>query len=158
MSPVMCVEDDENDALFLKRAFRKAGIVNPLHVVSNGQEAIDYLGPAGTSLDDPLPCLVLLDLNLPGRPGLEVLQWIREQPQFYTLPVIILSASNKDCDIHLCYEKGANAYLIKPSSAETLNVIAGSVRDFWLTHNSMPPNCAVMKRATGQQNCRMTAL
>jgi CheY-like chemotaxis protein len=154
MKPVIYVEDDANDAFFLNTAFEKAEIVNPLHVISNGQEAIDYLGRAGTSLDNPAPCLVLLDLNLPGRPGVEVLQWIREQPQFYTLPVIILSASNKDYDIHLCYEKGANAYLIKPSSVGTLNVIARSVRDFWLTHNSMPPNCAVMKSATAQQNCR----
>ena len=74
---VLYVEDDDNDALFMRKAFEKAGISNPLHIVHDGQEAIDFLAGNGKFVDRqqyPLPCLVLLDLNLPKKPGLEVLR------------------------------------------------------------------------------------
>src|SRR5688572_19335100 len=113
MKPILQVEDDPNDVFFLQKAMNKVGVTNPIHVVSDGQEAIDYLKGNGKFFDRaifPFPCLVLLDLKLPYVMGLEVLRWIREQP-WSNLPVIMLSASAEDADIGTSYRLGANAFL-----------------------------------------------
>ena len=81
---ILLVEDEVNDVFFMKHAFEEVGILNPLQVAVDGQEAMDYLGGHGAYADRerfPLPCLTLLDLKLPRVMGLEVLQWIREQPE-----------------------------------------------------------------------------
>ena len=109
--PILYAEDDENDAFLANHAFEKAGILNPLVVVSDGKAAIEYL--AGTAqyanrTEYPLPCLVLLDLKMPGVSGLEVLKWIRSQRSVCTLPVLMLTSSNQDGDVHRAYILGAN--------------------------------------------------
>jgi CheY-like chemotaxis protein len=145
---VLYVEDDDNDALFMRKAFEKAGITNPLRIVHDGQEAIDFLAGNREFVDRqqyPLPCLVLLDLNLPKKSGLEVLRWIREQPGFFTLIVVIMSASNQEMDIHRAYSLGANAYLVKPPSAVELLDMAQTIYKFWLGHNQTPPACLQFK-------------
>jgi CheY-like chemotaxis protein len=136
--PILYAEDEDNDAFFLKRAFQQAGIPHPLVVVPNGQEAIDYCGGNGryqSRTEHPLPCLVLLDLNMPKKSGLEVLQWIREELLVRTLPVIILTSSLQDADIHRAYNAGANAYLGKPSRPDDLVHLAMAIKDFWINHN-----------------------
>src|SRR4051794_15702703 len=93
---ILLVEDDDNDVFFLTYAFESAGIVNPVVVVKDGQEAIDYLAGTGRYSDRgiyPLPCLVLLDLKLPVRPGLDVLRWVGQQPHLKPLLVIVLTSS-----------------------------------------------------------------
>ena len=136
--PVLYAEDEENDAYFLERAFKEVGIVHPLVVVSDGQEAIDYCAGRGDYADrtrHPLPCLALLDLNMPRKSGMHVLQWIRKESAVPTLPVIIFTSSLQDSDIELAYQHGANAYLVKPSQPGDLVVITKSINDFWLTQN-----------------------
>src|ERR1700683_619023 len=94
LKPILYAEDEENDAFFLQRAFVQAAVGNPLVVVRNGQEAIDYCTGSGrfSNRDEhPLPCLVLLDLNMPRISGIEVLNWIRSQPSISNLPVIVLT-------------------------------------------------------------------
>jgi len=138
LKPILYAEDEENDAFFLKRAFAQAGITHPLVVVSDGQQVMDYCsgsGPFGNRLEYPLPCLMLLDLNMPRKTGMEVLKWIREEPAVRTLPVIVLSSSLQDSDIHRAYVVGANAYLTKPSQPEELIVMAKAIQDFWLNQN-----------------------
>ncbi len=138
LRPILYAEDDENDAYFLHRAFRLAGISHPLVVLSNGQEVIDYCSRGGRYAeggDHPLPCLVLLDLNMPKKSGIEVLTWIREQPSFRSLPVLVLTSSLQDTDIERAYLAGANAYLAKPSQPDELTVMAQTINNFWLAQN-----------------------
>jgi DNA-binding response OmpR family regulator len=140
-NPVVYAEDEENDAFFLQRAFNLAGISQPLIVVANGQEAIDYCSGTGRFTDRaeyPTPCLLLLDLNLPLKSGLDVLQWIREKSSVSTLRVIMFTSSRHDRDIHRAYLQGASAYLVKPAKSEELNAIAKAIKDFWLTYNQVP--------------------
>jgi CheY-like chemotaxis protein len=139
MRPILQIDDDENDVFLLQHAMKKMGVANAIQVVSNGQEAIDYLKGTGKFADRgqfPLPCLILLDLKLPRVMGLEVLKWIRQQPG--TALVVVLSASGEETDIAACYRLGANAYLIKPSESRKLDDMVKALKDFWLEHNTPP--------------------
>jgi CheY-like chemotaxis protein len=121
-----------------------------LHVVYDGEEALDYLEGKGQFSDrqqHPVPGLMLLDLNLPKKPGLEVLSWVREQPEFFTMPVIVLSASNQEVDVHRAYALGANAYLVKPTDVEKLADMMRTFRAFWLEQNTGPPECGKLKES-----------
>jgi CheY-like chemotaxis protein len=125
-SPILLVEDDADDLLFLERAFRLAAIPNSLHVVRGGQDAIDYLTGTGDFADrskHPLPGLVLLDLKLPQKPGLEVLRWIRSQPQFAKTFVVVLTSSNQNRDMQEAFRLGTNSYLVKPADPDRLTKI-----------------------------------
>jgi CheY-like chemotaxis protein len=136
--PVLYAEDEETDSFFLKRAFKQVGIANPLVIVPNGQEAIDYMaGMERYSNRDefPLPCLVLLDLNMPKKSGIEVLKWIREEQTTCTVPVIILTSSLQEADIRRSYLAGANAYLAKPSQPDELIIMVKTTKEFWLGQN-----------------------
>ena len=127
---ILQVEDDENDVFFLKRAFKEAGILECLRVVTDGQEAIDYLSGTGEYADRarfPLPTLVLLDLKLPRKTGFEVLEWVREQPCF--------SSSAQPPDIMGAYELGANSFVVKPPSLDQRIDLANAIRSYWLNHN-----------------------
>jgi CheY-like chemotaxis protein len=139
--PILQVEDREEDVFLLQYAFEKADIRNPVHVASDGQIAIDYLSGAGEFADrekHPMPCLVLLDLKLPRKMGLEVLEWIRRDPKLRTLIVIILSSSMFEGDIQRAYELGVNAFLVKPSDSHTMAEICRAIKSFWLAHNKPP--------------------
>src|SRR4051812_26477275 len=140
MKTILQVEDDPNDVFLLQHAMKKTGVTNPLQVASDGQQAIDYLQGAGKFSDRgrfPFPCLVLLDLKLPYVMGLEVLRWIRQQPGA-ALPVVMLTASGEGGDIAAAYQLGANAFLTKPSEASKLEDMVKAIKDFWLTHNTLP--------------------
>jgi len=141
MKTILHVEDDPNDVFLLQYAMKKVGLLNPVHVASDGQQAIDYLQGAGRFADRekfPWPCLVLLDLKLPYVMGLDVLRWIRQQPGTPALIVILLTASGENADIAAAYRLGANAFLSKPCEAGKLQDIVRAIRDFWLTHNTLP--------------------
>jgi CheY-like chemotaxis protein len=138
---ILQVEDREEDVFLLRYAFKHACVENPIQVAADGQEAIDYLAGKEKFADRaqfPLPCLVLLDLQLPRVTGLEVLEWIRRQPALKTLVVIILSSSIHEGDVRRAYELGANAFLVKPSSTETLADMSAALKHFWLVHNTLP--------------------
>jgi CheY-like chemotaxis protein len=141
MKPILQVEDDPNDVFLLQHAMTKAGVVNPIQVASDGRQAIEYLEGTGKFADReqfPLPCLVLLDLKLPHVMGLNVLKWIRQQPGA-PLVVVMLTASGEDADVATAYRLGANAFLTKPSKASKLEEMARAIKEFWLTHNTLPP-------------------
>lgn len=142
--PILYAEDDENDVFFMQRAFKQAGIVNPLRTVPDGKHAIEYLegtGPYANRLENPMPCLILLDLSMPGRSGLDVLKWVRSQPYTSELPVIVLTSSNQESDIHRAYLLGANGYLIKPGRPDELLLMVKGISDYWLAHNRTPVGC-----------------
>jgi CheY-like chemotaxis protein len=133
--PVLYAEDDDNDVFLMKRAFRIAGLLNTLFVVSNGQHAIDYLAGTETYSDRlvyPLPSLVLLDLKMPLKSGFEVLSWIRSEVGM-GIPVLILTSSNQPADIHQAYGIGANGFLIKPGKPDELLRMVKGMKQFWLS-------------------------
>jgi len=114
---ILYVEDEEHDAFFMQVAFQKARVANPLQVVVDGLQAVAYLqgtGPYANREQYPLPSLMLLDLNLPCLSGIEVLRWIRENPELHDLPVVIFSSSSNLLDIARTKEFGIHHYLVKP--------------------------------------------
>jgi CheY-like chemotaxis protein len=127
----LLVEDNEDDVFFMERAFRQAGMHNPLHVVHNGEEAINYLsGQNGFANREqyPLPDMVFLDLKMPGVNGFEVLKWMREQ--HLNMPVAVLTSSPEEIDRKRAKELGADCYLLKPPTKE---MILSCCRQFELT-------------------------
>jgi CheY-like chemotaxis protein len=146
---VLLVEDDENDVFFMQRAFREAGIITPLSVASDGREAIDYMCGNGEFTDRqkwPLPCLVLLDLKLPYVLGLDVLKWIRSQPEFKSVVVIVLTSSRQDADIEKAYSLGANSYLVKPPDVHQLIAMVKKIKEYWIEMNQIGPPCIEFAR------------
>ena len=144
--PVLLVDDDENDVLFLQNAWKKAAIPNALSVVTDGQRAIDYLEGLRKAHSHPaqaaqVPCLVLLDLNLPFVTGFGVLQWIRRRPEYQALVVVILTASSAETDVRRAYLLGANSYIVKPSNPEKLRELTGLLAGYWLGWNVSAPKC-----------------
>jgi len=135
---ILQVEDDENDAFLVERAFARAGVNRPLRVARDGQQAVDYLSLAESSVDPeqyPLPCLVLLDLNLPGMSGLDLLAWIRKQPRIKRLVVILFSSSVAPADVERAYELGANSVVQKPNDLSQAAEFAQLLNGWWLGFN-----------------------
>lgn len=120
---ILVVEDVENDILLVRRTLAKAGVPNPRYFVQTGEQAICYLrgtGPYSNRKKYPLPELVLLDLKLPGMDGFEVLQWIRANPNFADLRVVVLTTSERMRDVSRAYQLGANSFLVKPLEFENV--------------------------------------
>ena len=114
---ILLVEDDSNDSLLLQRAFRRANLPHLLRVVADGEQAMAYLtgqDPYTDRDENPFPVLVLLDLKLPRKSGLEVLAWLRQQSELKDLPVVVLTSSRQTSDIDAAYALGANSYMAKP--------------------------------------------
>jgi CheY-like chemotaxis protein len=140
---VLYVEDDENAVFLLRQAFETAGRKEPFYVCADGDQAIDFLARnAQSNVPERtvMPSLVILDLHLPKKTGLDVLKWIRRHPAFSTVPVIMFSSSNHMADIHRSYSLGANAFLVKPSSTEKMMALARTLCEFWLEQNQPPPD------------------
>jgi CheY-like chemotaxis protein len=134
-SGVLLVEDDSNDVLLIRRAFRRAGLATHIDVVGDGDAAVAYLARAQTG---GAPRLVLLDLKLPRRPGLEVLSWLRQQPGLRRLPVIVLTSSRESADVNRAYDLGANSFLVKPVGFAALLEIVRTLELYWLRLNEAP--------------------
>jgi CheY-like chemotaxis protein len=132
--PILLVEDDPNDVWLVKHAFQSANISNPLRIVNDGQEAIDYLKGIGAYSDRgafPLPKLVLLDLKMPRLNGFDVIGWMRRHYPWKLTPIIILSSSALPQDVNRAYELGANAYMVKPADYRALERLFRTIADFW---------------------------
>jgi len=137
----LIIEDDENDALLLRRAFTKARVVNPVHVSPSAEDAVAYLTGAGdyeNRAEYPLPALILLDLNLPGMDGHQFLTWLRAQPALKTIRVVVLSGSNDMRDLNLAYKLGANSFLIKPADFDRFVEISQALTGYWLWFDKSP--------------------
>lgn len=139
---ILLAEDEANDVFLMQRAFRKANLVNPLQVVSDGVEAISYLNGESRYADRnafPIPTLVLLDLKLPRRSGLDVLEWVRQQTTpIRRVPIVILTSSKQSIDVNRAYDLGANSYLVKPVDFEGLLGLVKALDLYWLNLTQKP--------------------
>jgi len=132
---ILLVEDSEDDVFLFERAMMKARVSLPVYHARDGQEALDYLQAGGKFVDRkafPLPSLIFLDLKIPLVHGFEVLRWVRSQPSFNHTPVVMLTASLEDKDRGRALQMGADEYLIKPPTQESLSRVFenGSVKIF----------------------------
>lgn len=127
---ILQVEDSEDDVFMMKRVLKKSGVEHPVHVVWDGQEAVEYLTAAldpSRRESHPLPFLVLLDLKLPYRDGFEVLEWIRRQPGLDPVQVVMLTGSGETRDRKRAIELGARGYLVKPASIDDMRRLLASL-------------------------------
>ncbi len=138
---ILLVEDNPDDVVLIRRAFQKARLLNPLHVVMSGEEAIEYLSGGGryeARTEYPLPNLVLLDIKMPRVNGFEVLKWIRRQPGLRALRVVMLTSSDEIRDVNTAYQLGANSFLVKPVDFERLVEIFQALSGYWLWMDRAP--------------------
>ncbi len=140
---ILHVEDDPNDVVLVELAFRKVSASSLLKVVNDGEQAVGYLSGEGIYAnreENPFPALMLLDMKLPRKTGLEVLAWLRSQtqPQLRYLPVIILTSSNQPHDITGAYDLGVNSYLVKPGDLGLLAEMVRTISQYWLEFNVKP--------------------
>ena len=138
---ILLVEDRQDDILLVRRAFRKAGVPNPIEAVNDGEEAMAYLLGIGQYADRarfPFPTLVLLDLKMMKMNGFETLRWIRSLPAFKSLRVIVLTSSEDIFDVNKAYELGANSFLVKPVDFEHFVQISQALKGYWLWMSKAP--------------------
>jgi len=131
---ILLVEDDENDAMLLRMAFERNGIVNPVQWVKDGLEAVAYLNGEGIYADRakyPFPEVLLVDLKMPRMTGLELLAWINEHPEFRVIPTIVMTSSRQELDIESAYKLGANTYLTKPIAFDDLAKMVNLTHAYW---------------------------
>jgi len=129
---ILLAEDRHEDAEFLKLAFCRAGIANPVVVVRDGDEVLSYLLGTGQYANSPLPILLLLDLKMPNRNGFEALQWIREHPTLKALRVIVMTVSESIYDVNRAYHIGANSFLIKTTDMAEMIEQAKQIKAHWI--------------------------
>jgi CheY-like chemotaxis protein len=135
---VLLVEDDPGDVLMTREAFEHHRIRNTLHVVNDGEQALQFLHRTGPYAGAPRPGLILLDLNLPRRDGLEVLAELKEDPALRVIPVVILTTSQAEEDILRSYALHANAYVSKPVDFERFMEVIRQIDNFFITVVELP--------------------
>jgi CheY-like chemotaxis protein len=135
---VLLVEDDPGDVLITREAFEHHQIRNNLHVVGDGEQAMNFLRKTGAYADVPTPGLILLDLNLPRRNGLEVLAELKSDTALLTIPVVVLTTSQAPEDILRSYSLHANAYISKPTDFDEFVDAIGQIDDFFLNLVKLP--------------------
>ncbi|EDX83061.1 hypothetical protein S7335_239 [Synechococcus sp. PCC 7335] len=136
---VLLVEDSPSDAKLTAKTFKTAKVLNTLHIVEDGVEAMNFLHQTGEYEGSPRPDLILLDLNLPKKDGRQVLAEIKEDSRLKNIPVVILTTSEADEDILRSYELQANCYITKPVTLQQFVRVVESIENFWLTVVKLPP-------------------
>jgi CheY-like chemotaxis protein len=139
MARVLLAEDNSDHAFFTTRAFHDAhGGDLHMHTVTDGEQLLDYLRRQGDYVDAPRPHLVVLDLKMPKKNGLEVLAEMREDEELSRIPVVVLSSSDRVEDISESYARGANSYVTKPASLTGLREGVGELARYWMDIASLP--------------------
>ena len=138
LTNVLLVEDDPGDVLMTREAFAHYRIRNPLHVVGDGEQAMQFLRQDGEYADVPRPGLILLDLNLPKRNGLEVLADLKSDAKLLSIPVVVLTTSQAEADILRSYTLHANAYISKPVDFDKFMDVIRQIHRFFLTLVQLP--------------------
>lgn len=140
---ILMADDDEEDLLLAKSALEACRLANDLHCVRNGEELLDYLFRRGEYAElatSPRPGLILLDLNMPRKDGREALQEIKSHPDLRQIPIVILTTSKAEEDIYRTYNLGANSYITKPVTFNSLVEVMQGLGRYWFEIVDLPPS------------------
>lgn len=136
---ILLAEDDPDDPLLVKEAFEENHLLNPLEMVENGEELMDYLYKRGRFAETAVrPSLILLDLNMPRKSGIEALQEIKSDASLRTIPVIVLTTSKAEEDILRTYDLGVNSFVVKPVTFESLVELVKQLGKYWFQLVELP--------------------
>ena len=135
---ILLVEDNPGDTLLVRVCLERSTVPFRIHAVKDGYEAMSFLQRQGPFASESRPDLILLDLNLPGKDGREVLGEVKTDPRLRAIPVVILTSSRDDADVADCYAKHANCYIAKPIDLESFDATMKSIESFWLTTACLP--------------------
>lgn len=137
---ILLVEDNEADVVLVREALKDAKVYNTLHVAKDGDEAVAFLQGDGVQNPDKLrPGLIMLDLYLPKRSGLDVLKFIKGHDDLKSIPVVVMTSSQEETDIVRAYELQANCYVTKPVDFDQLINVVKTIEGFWLSVVQLPP-------------------
>lgn len=139
---ILLVEDNEGDILLTLEAFNEISLKPHVDVVRDGQDAVAFLRKEGRYAGSVTPQLVLLDINMPGMSGIEVLDFIKRDPVLHTIPVVMLTTSSGENDIKACYERSANCFITKPIDFGKFLEVVQSIEAFWLKVAQLPNQAA----------------
>jgi CheY-like chemotaxis protein len=138
---ILLIEDEPTDAQLILRGFEKAKVLNPIVHLTNGDDALRYLAGRGEFTDRlkyPIPALILLDLKLPGLTGIQLLQWLHVQGELKRIPLVVLTADDRQDIVNAAYDLGANSYLVKPGNAADIVRMVKVIQSYWLALNEPP--------------------
>jgi len=135
---ILLVEDSPPDARLVEEILRGGPVPKNVRIAGDGDEALSFLRREGEFLDAPRPSLVILDLNLPGRDGRDVLREIKNDPKLRCIPVVVLTTSGAPTDVHHAYDLQANAYIVKPVGLDAFTEAIQALERFWLSSAQLP--------------------
>lgn len=141
INPLLVIEDSDEDFFAFERMVRKSSFANPIYRCSNGDEALNFLYHSGEYADPvlaPRPAMILLDLNLPGLDGRDVLGQIKQDTTLQTIPVVVFTTSSNPKDIEVCYQRGVNGYIIKPIDVSKLRQVIQFFIAYWFEFSILP--------------------
>ncbi|OLP17983.1 two-component system response regulator [Leptolyngbya sp. 'hensonii'] len=140
-NPLLIAEDSDEDFEVLQLLMQQLEVQNPIYRCTNGDKVLDFLyqdGDYGDAEVAPRPSVILLDLNLPGTDGRDVLEQLKQDQKFKEIPIVVFTTSSNPRDIEFCYQQGANGYLIKPVDADELEKTVQAFVSYWLGANIAP--------------------
>ena len=135
---ILLIEDNPMDVDFTLQAFEEHNVLNPIVVLRDGEEALQYIGKHPSAEDSEFPILVLLDLRLPKVDGIDVLKEARAHPVWKQVPIIVLTTSREKRDIEQAYDFGVNSYIVKPLDLALFSEVVRNVKTYWLLTNQPP--------------------
>jgi CheY-like chemotaxis protein len=136
--PILVVEDNPMDLDFMLQAFEEHGVVNPVRVCRDGEEALQFIAAHPTPDDPELPLLALLDLRLPKVDGIDVLRQARQHAVWKRIPFVVVTTSRENADISRAYELGVNSYIVKPVDFAAFTEVVKQIKFYWLLTNEPP--------------------
>lgn len=139
---VLYADDDPEDRMLVKEAWQESRLANELHFVEDGEELLDYLhrrGKYASLADQPLPGMILLDLNMPRMDGREALQHLKSDPRLRLIPTVVLTTSKAEEDIFRAYDLGVNSFIVKPVTFQSLVDLTLAFGRYWFEIVELPP-------------------
>lgn len=143
LNPLLIAEDSDEDFEILELLMQQMKVQNPIYRCTNGDKVLDFVYQDGADQLEcgvPRPSVILLDLNLPGTDGREVLEQLKQDQSLREIPIVVFTTSSNPRDIEFCYQNGANGYLIKPVDSDELERTVQAFVDYWLQSNTPPVN------------------